>query len=54
MSRSPQASPAKMAMLTNKLRDLGYDIEKLRRVPQQWPGTESQPAAGSDKPSSAK
>jgi apolipoprotein D and lipocalin family protein len=41
MSRSPALSPQDYAQLVEKVGDLGYDPQKLRRVPQQWP--ESKP-----------
>jgi apolipoprotein D and lipocalin family protein len=54
MSRSPQASDAELAALTSKLVDLGYDTEKLRKVPQQWPHTEMRPASESETRSTEK
>ncbi len=38
MSRTPQISEAKYAALTNFVAKLGYDIAKLRKVPQSWTG----------------
>jgi len=36
MARSPVLAPADYARLEQKVRDLGYDIVKLQRVPQRW------------------
>lgn len=38
-ARTPQVSQADYAMLTAKVRALGYPVSKLRKVPQQWPAT---------------
>lgn len=40
MTREPSISEEKMAELTGRLADMGYDVSKLRRVPQQWPDPE--------------
>ena len=39
MARTPTISEAEYAHLQQKLRDLGYSLEGLRRVPQRWPET---------------
>jgi len=36
MARTPTLSETRYAELTAMLADEGYDLEKLRRVPQQW------------------
>lgn len=47
MARSPQLSEADYARLTGFVADMGYDLSKLRKVPQRWP----EPAhARGDKP----
>jgi apolipoprotein D and lipocalin family protein len=47
MARSPQLSEADYARLTGFVADMGYDLSKLRTVPQRWP----EPAhARGDKP----
>ena len=35
MARSPRISDADYAALVTRVRDLGYDVSKLRRVPQE-------------------
>jgi apolipoprotein D and lipocalin family protein len=37
MARTPTLSSQEYAQLTEKVRALGYDPQKLRQVPQQWP-----------------
>lgn len=37
MARSPQVSAADYQRLVSKVGELGYNIDKLIRVPQQWP-----------------
>lgn len=37
MARTPQIPEADYSSLVQKLKDQGYDINKLRKVPQQWP-----------------
>jgi apolipoprotein D and lipocalin family protein len=37
MGRHPEVSAADYAHLTDIVRGLGYDLEKLRTVPQRWP-----------------
>ncbi len=38
MSRSSQVSDASYQRLLDRAKNLGYDVEKVKRVPQQWPG----------------
>ena len=48
MARTPTIDEAVFAALCGQLRDQGYDLANLRRVPQQWPDPEhpvSRPAA---------
>ena len=37
MARTPTVSATDWDTLTTRLKTLGYDLSKLRRVPQQWP-----------------
>lgn len=37
MARSPTISASDYAGLVDKVRGFGYDVDKLRKVPQQWP-----------------
>lgn len=37
MSRSPTLTPERYAALVQRVRDLGYDVSKLNKVPQRWP-----------------
>jgi apolipoprotein D and lipocalin family protein len=37
MARTPTLSPQSYAQLVNEVAALGYDTNKLREVPQQWP-----------------
>jgi apolipoprotein D and lipocalin family protein len=37
MSRASKLSEAEYAALVQRVADLGYDVAKLRKVPQQWP-----------------
>jgi apolipoprotein D and lipocalin family protein len=37
MARTPEIPDQDYNRLINKVKELGYDIEKLARVPQQWP-----------------
>jgi apolipoprotein D and lipocalin family protein len=37
MARSPQLSEADYARLTDFVAAMGYDLSKLRKVPQRWP-----------------
>lgn len=37
MARTPEISPERWTALEAKLVELGYDLTRLRRVPQQWP-----------------
>jgi apolipoprotein D and lipocalin family protein len=37
MARSPELSPRAYQNLVEVLRDRGYDVSDLRRVPQRWP-----------------
>lgn len=37
MARTPQISDAEYKELTDFVRGLGYDLSKLRKVPQSWP-----------------
>ncbi|WP_240906277.1 lipocalin family protein [Thermomonas sp. HDW16] len=39
MARTPTIADADYAALVEKAEALGYDIAKLRKVPQQWPET---------------
>ena len=36
MARQPSLSENELTRLSRKVASMGYDIEKLRRVPQQW------------------
>lgn len=40
MARTPQIPEVDYRKLTTLLKNLGYDISKLRKVPQRWSGTE--------------
>lgn len=44
MSRTPQIDDAKYAELTQLVKNMGYDIAKLRKVPQNWSGVTSKPS----------
>ncbi len=48
MARTPVISDAEYGRLEQRLRDLGYSLEGLRRVPQRWP------EAGADRRSNPK
>lgn len=37
MSRTPNLSPQQYDEALNKIQSLGYDITKIRKVPQSWP-----------------
>ena len=37
MARKPQIPAAEYAALVSQVAELGYDVDKLRKVPQQWP-----------------
>jgi len=37
MARTPQLSESDYAQLTRFVASLGYDVSKLRKVPQRWP-----------------
>ena len=37
MARTPQLSPQRQAELLSMLTEQGYDLSKLRMVPQRWP-----------------
>lgn len=37
MTRAPEISDDRMAALTARVAELGYDVSELRRVPQRWP-----------------
>ena len=37
MARTPQISEAEYTELTNLVKSYGYDLSKLRKVPQLWP-----------------
>jgi len=37
MTRAPEISDERLEALTAIVAELGYDVTKLRRVPQQWP-----------------
>ena len=39
MARTPQIAEADYAALVEKARALGYDVSRLRKVPQRWPET---------------
>jgi apolipoprotein D and lipocalin family protein len=36
MARTPTLSPDEYAQLERRVRDLGYDMGKLQKVPQRW------------------
>jgi apolipoprotein D and lipocalin family protein len=36
MARQPTVSDADYARLEQKVRDLGYDVSKLQKIPQRW------------------
>jgi apolipoprotein D and lipocalin family protein len=45
MARTPELSSADYAQLEQRVRDLGYDMSRLQRVPQRWDAaTASSPA----------
>ena len=37
MARTPEISGADLKLLADRVKSLGYDIEKLVKVPQHWP-----------------
>jgi apolipoprotein D and lipocalin family protein len=37
MARTPEISATDYDAMVSSIRDLGYDLTKLRRVPQRWP-----------------
>jgi apolipoprotein D and lipocalin family protein len=37
MARTPTLTPERYAALVQRVRDLGYDVSKLNKVPQRWP-----------------
>lgn len=37
MARAPEIADAKYAELRQRVQDMGYALDALRRVPQQWP-----------------
>ncbi len=37
MARTAEVSPERYRSLVGTVRDLGYDVDKLRKVPQRWP-----------------
>ena len=39
MSRSPQMSDAQYQGFVAQIKDMGYDINKLVKIPQQWQTT---------------
>ncbi len=41
MARTPTIDEAEYERLMGVIRDLGYDMSKVKRVPQQWPGEDS-------------
>jgi apolipoprotein D and lipocalin family protein len=40
MARSPVIPDSQYHELTDFISKLGYDLNKLRKVPQQWPASE--------------
>ncbi|WP_218668992.1 lipocalin family protein [Variovorax sp. KK3] len=44
MARTPQMPPQQYDQAMKKIEAMGYDMSKMRRVPQRWP--ESRPEAG--------
>lgn len=40
MTRAPEISDERLAALTARLEELGYELDELRRVPQRWPDPE--------------
>lgn len=47
MTRDPDPSEERLAALEQELAAMGYDLSKLRRVPQRWPDP-GHPASGGD------
>jgi apolipoprotein D and lipocalin family protein len=43
MARTPQIPEADYLRLVKELEEQGYDIGKLRKVPQRWPSSGSRP-----------
>jgi len=41
MARTPQIPEASYQRLVNELSGQGYDIKKLRKIPQRWPETDT-------------
>lgn len=37
MARTPQLAPAQYDQAMDRIRSLGYDLAKVRKVPQRWP-----------------
>lgn len=37
MARTPMVSPSEYAALVERVKELGYDMSKLRKTPQNWP-----------------
>lgn len=52
-ARTPEVSPSDYQTLVGEVRDMGYPMAKLRRVPQRWPGTATTPAQTTGAPVSA-
>jgi len=47
MARTPYVSPQNYAALIKRVQDLGYDVSKIRKVPQQWPAQVTSAVCGS-------
>ena len=46
MSRSPAVSEESFQQLRERVKELGYDISKLQKVPQQWPDSNDKKSRG--------
>ena len=46
MARTPQVSPGEYRQMLARVRAMGYDLRKLRKVPQQWTGAPPDPRTG--------
>jgi apolipoprotein D and lipocalin family protein len=45
MARTPTVPAEQYAQLERRVRELGYDVSKLQRVPQRWDGQGDRPVA---------
>ncbi len=50
MARMPKIADADYAAMVDRVNGMGYDISKLRRVPQQWPEPPTAPKLSESNP----